>query len=43
MELTIRIDDLESILGFSINVDDELVILIRVEEGAEINHIEIVI
>ncbi|MHA2280878.1 MAG: STT3 domain-containing protein [Promethearchaeota archaeon] len=43
MELTIRIDDLESILGFAINVDDELLIIIRVEEGAEINHVEIVI
>ncbi|MHA1932321.1 MAG: hypothetical protein ACW96X_07255, partial [Promethearchaeota archaeon] len=43
MELTIRIDDLESILGFAIDVSDELVTIIRVEEGAEINHIEIVI
>ncbi|MFW9821711.1 MAG: STT3 domain-containing protein [Candidatus Thorarchaeota archaeon] len=43
MELTISIGDLESILGFPINVDDELVILIRVEEGAEIHHVEIVI
>ena len=43
MELTIGIDDLELILGFDIYVDDELVIIIRVEEGAEINHVEIVI
>jgi hypothetical protein len=43
IELTIRIDDLESILGFAIDVNDELAIVIRVEEGAEINHIETVI
>ncbi|MCK4285997.1 MAG: hypothetical protein KAX18_07330, partial [Candidatus Lokiarchaeota archaeon] len=46
MELTIRVgglESLESILGFAVNVNDELVIIIRVEEGAEITHQEIVI
>jgi dolichyl-diphosphooligosaccharide--protein glycosyltransferase len=43
MELTIRVDDLESILGFPVNVNDELVIIIRFEEGAEISHVETVI
>jgi len=44
--LTIRVgglESLESILGFTIDVDTELVIIIRVEEGAEITHQEIVI
>ena len=43
MELTIQTNDLESIIGLTINDDDELVILIRTEEGAEIYHEEIVI
>lgn len=43
MELTIIVDDLESILGFPIGVSDELVIIIRFEEGAEISHVESVI
>ncbi|GAH35090.1 unnamed protein product, partial [marine sediment metagenome] len=43
MEITISVDDLEVILGLAIDVNDELVIVIRVEEGAEINHQEIVI
>jgi dolichyl-diphosphooligosaccharide--protein glycosyltransferase len=43
MELTMRINpELTTLLGVGIATDDELVILIRVEEGAEISHIEIV-
>ena len=43
MEITIQTSDLELITGLSIDVDDELVILIRTEEGAEIYHEEIVV
>ena len=43
MELTISVNDLELITGLTINVDDEIVITIRTEEGAEIIHEEIVI
>ena len=43
MELTIQTDTLESIIGLTIDVDDELVILIRTEEGAEIYHEEFVV
>ena len=42
MKLTIDVNDLESILGFVISENDEVVIVIRVEEGAEITHQEIV-
>jgi dolichyl-diphosphooligosaccharide--protein glycosyltransferase len=43
MELTISVSALESITGLEIDVDDELVILIRTEQGAEIYHEEVVI
>ncbi|MFX0164679.1 MAG: STT3 domain-containing protein [Candidatus Hodarchaeota archaeon] len=43
MELTIRVNDLEVITGLTINVDDEVIITIRTEEGPEIIHEEIVI
>ncbi|MFX0029161.1 MAG: STT3 domain-containing protein, partial [Candidatus Hermodarchaeota archaeon] len=43
MQLTIRVSDLELITFLSIDVDDELVILIRMKEGAEIYHEEIVV
>jgi hypothetical protein len=43
MELTIRVSDLELITGLTIDIDDEIVIIIRTEEGAEIIHDEIVI
>jgi len=42
MDITIRVNDLEIIMGTTINVDDEVVILVRTEEGAEIIHSEIV-
>jgi hypothetical protein len=43
MELTINTNDLELVTGLTINPDDELVIIIRTEEGAEIVHEEFVI
>ncbi|MFX1376112.1 MAG: STT3 domain-containing protein [Promethearchaeota archaeon] len=43
MELTIEVNTLESIIGITIDVNDELVIIIRTEEGAEIYHEEIVV
>ncbi|MBA7698762.1 hypothetical protein ES703_107444 [subsurface metagenome] len=42
MELTILVNELESITGLTISEDDELVITIRTKEGAEIIHEEIV-
>ncbi len=42
MDITIRVNDLEIIMGTTIHVDDEVVILVRTEEGAEITHSEIV-
>ena len=43
MEITIQVSDLEVITGLTIDVGEELVILIRTEEGAEIYHEEIVV
>ncbi|MHA2267680.1 MAG: hypothetical protein ACXAB8_07765 [Promethearchaeota archaeon] len=43
MELTVSVSTLNTILGLTIDKDEELVIVIRVEEGAEINHVEIVL
>jgi dolichyl-diphosphooligosaccharide--protein glycosyltransferase len=43
MELTINTNDLALVTGLTFNPNDEVVILIRTEEGAEILHQEIVI